>query len=46
MYYSDAPEKMRNNYEQLKIEQQILLLKKQALLPVHFRIRQKKKQKI
>ena len=46
MYYSDAPEKMRNNYEQLKTERQILFLKKQVLLSVRFRIRGTEKQKI
>ena len=39
MHYSHAPEKRRNNYEQLKIERQVLLTSR-------FQIQGKEKQKI
>ena len=46
MYYSNAPEKMRNNYEQFKTERQMQCLKEKVVLSVSFRIQGKEKQKI
>ena len=46
MYYSNAPEKMRKNYEQLKIEPQLQVLQKKSLLFVRFRIQEQENQKI
>ena len=44
MQYANAPEKMRNNYKQLKAAANVI--KKQVLLFVRFRIQGKEKQKI